>query len=205
MGDHFSDWFCVTAGVRQGVLFPDFYSIYVDDLIYKLKNLNKGCYFCGVFAAALFYADDMAILSPTLKGLSSLQQQCEQYCVEWDICINAKKSRCLYFGKRTNISYKVLLNGIKEDWAEEWPHLGVKLKSGKTFNCPVTERVKKFYRSVNAILRIDGYSMDLVMLRLIETHCIPILTFAIEFIQVSTRQVHSMKSYSKASFVTQLA
>ena len=32
--DHYSDWFAVTAGVRQGgVLSPNFYCIYVDDLI----------------------------------------------------------------------------------------------------------------------------------------------------------------------------
>ena len=150
-------------------------------------NVHKVCYFCGVFAAALFYADDMAILSPTLKWLTSLLLQYEQYCEEWDICLNAKKSRCLYIGKQTNITYEVMLNGKKVEWAEEWPYLGVVLKSGKTFNCSVTERVKKFYRSVNAILRIDGYSNDLVMLRLIETHCIPILTYAIETIHVSNR------------------
>ena len=187
--NHYSEWFAVTAGVRQGgVLSPDFYSIYVDELISKLKHLDKGCYFCGVFAAALFYADDMAILSPSIKGLSSLLQQCEQYCADWDICLNAKKSRCLYFGKRTNIPHELMLNGKKIEWAEEWPYLGITLKSGKTFECSVTDRVKKFYRCVNAILRIDGYSNDLVLLRLIETHCIPILTYAIEIVHVSNRR-----------------
>ena len=45
-GDQYSDWFLVTAGVRQGgVLSPDLYSIYVDDLISKLKLTLKGCYY----------------------------------------------------------------------------------------------------------------------------------------------------------------
>jgi hypothetical protein len=62
-GDCYSDWFHVTAGVRQGgVLLSDFYCIYVDDLIVKLKRLNVGCYILDVFAAALLYADDMALL-----------------------------------------------------------------------------------------------------------------------------------------------
>ena len=99
-GDQFSDWFAVTAGVRQGgVLSPDFYSIYVDDLISKLKTLNKGCHFLGTFAAALMYADDIAILAPSLMGLSSLLDACSDYCCDWDICLNAKKSKLLYFGK----------------------------------------------------------------------------------------------------------
>ena len=61
------------------------------------------------------------------------------------------------------------------------------LKSGKTFDCSVTEKIKKFYRCTNAILRIDGRSNDTVMLRLIESHCIPLLTYAIEVIHVSNR------------------
>ena len=34
----YSDWFLISAGVRQGgVLPPDFYGIYVDELIYILN------------------------------------------------------------------------------------------------------------------------------------------------------------------------
>ena len=65
--------------------------------------------------------------------------------------------------------------------------IGVSLKSGKCFNCSITERVKKFYRCANAIFRIDGRSNDTVMLKLVETHCIPILTYGIEVINVANR------------------
>ena len=42
--DHYSDWFSVTAGVRQGgVLSPNFYCMYVDDLIRILISLGIGC------------------------------------------------------------------------------------------------------------------------------------------------------------------
>ena len=41
--DQVSDWFAVTAGVRQGgVLSPNFYCIYVDDLVQILKNSHAG-------------------------------------------------------------------------------------------------------------------------------------------------------------------
>ena len=61
------------------------------------------------------------------------------------------------------------------------------LKSGKVFDCSVTEKIKRFYRCLNAILRIDGRSNDMVMLNLIEAHCIPLLTYAIEIIHVKNR------------------
>ena len=49
------------------------------------------------------------------------------------------------------------------------------------------ERVKKFFCCANAIFRIDGRSNDTVMLRLIEAHCVPLLTYAIEVVHVSNR------------------
>ena len=49
---------------------------------------------------------------------------------------------------------------------EECKYLGVSLKSAKAFGCSIKERIKKFYRYVNAIFRIDGHSD--VMLKLVE-------------------------------------
>ena len=61
------------------------------------------------------------------------------------------------------------------------------LKSGSRFGCSVTEKVKGFYRCLNGILRVEGRSNDMVLLRLIEAHCIPILTYAIDMIHVANR------------------
>ena len=47
--------------------------------------------------------------------------------------------------------------------------------------------MKAFYRSLNAILRVEGRSDDMVLLRLIEAHCVPILTYAVEVIHVADR------------------
>ena len=129
----------------------------------------------------------MAILAPSIRGLQSLLEICEEYCAEWDICLNAKKSKNLYFGKRIQKLHDVTLNDKKIDWVDEWPYLGVTLKSAKSFDCSVKEKVKKFYRCANSIFRIDGKSNDTVMLHLVETHCVPILTYAIEVIHVSNR------------------
>ena len=86
--------------------------------------------------------------------------------------------------KKTEIQDEIILNGNTVEWTNEWPYLGVQLNSAKTFNCSVKEKVRKFYRSVNAILRIDGRSNDMVMLSLLETHCVPILTYGVEVIHV---------------------
>ena len=91
------------------------------------------------------------------------------------------------FGRKVEVSHVITLDGSKIDWAEEWTYLGITPKSGKVFNCSVTERIQKFYRCTNAILRIDGHSNDTVMLHLLETHCVPILSYAIEIVHVANR------------------
>ena len=135
---------------------PDFYSIYVDELLSELAKSKKGCYYLNYFASALFYADDMAILAPSVKGLESLLKICGEYCSYWDICLNAGKSRCLYFGKRVEILHHVSLNGGIIEWTNKWTYLGVMLKSNRRFDCSVNDIIKKFYRCANSIFRIEG-------------------------------------------------
>ena len=183
---HYSEWFRITAGVRQGgVLSPILYSIYVDDLICILQSSNVGCHIANQFAAALIYADDMAILAPSIKGLQKLLSICENYCLTWDIRLNAKKSKNLCFGKGASPSIKLKLNEDFVDWADKWVYLGVTLVSGKNFGCSVDETIKKFNRAANSILRVDGRSNDMVMLKLLESHCVSILSYAIEIIEVA--------------------
>ena len=182
--DSYSDWFAIMAGVRQGgILSPDFYCLYVEDLIDILKAKNVGCHILSVFLAALIYADDMALLSPSIKGLCILLEACNDYCTDWDICLNARKSKLIYFGKRCNDLYAPSINGTPLVWVDTCMYLGVCLVSSQYFKCSVTDRISKFYRCANAIFRIDGRSDDLTMLRLVETHCVPILTYGIEVIE----------------------
>ena len=169
------------------MLSPDLYGIYVDDLIQILTASGVGCYLLRTFAAALLYADDVAVLAPSLKGLQRLLDLCNQYCMEWDICLNAKKTKCLFFGCKTAPSHCVTLNGVKIPWEQSWKYLGLKLESGISFGCCIKDTIAKYYRALNAILRVEGRSNDLVMLRLIEAHCIPILSYAIEIVHVRDR------------------
>ena len=182
------NWFHVSAGVRQGgILSPDFYNIYVDELICILQRSGVGCHISNVFAAALFYADDMCVLSPSLHGLQRMLDICSVYCSEWDICLNAKKTKNMFFGKNKVFNYRPTLNNVPIEWVREWKYLGVTLKSGVRFGCSITDRVKSFYRALNSILRIEGRSNDMILLQLIETHCVPVLSYAIEIIEVANR------------------
>ena len=108
---------------------PDFYCVYVEDLIEILKSKDVGCHILSVFLAALIYADDMAILAPSVKSLCILLDACNDYCIEWDICLNARKSKLMYFGKRCTNLFTPSLNGSPVEWVDSCVYLGVCLVS----------------------------------------------------------------------------
>ena len=181
----FSQRYHVMAGVRQGgILSPCLYCLYVDDLVVKLESLNIGCYILEVFMAALLYADDMTLLSSSIKGLSRHLECCSHYCDEWDICLNSSKSKLVYFGKPCHDLYTLCINGENLEWVQSWAYLGVTVVSRRRFACSVTERIRKFYRCANAIFRIEGRSDDLTMLRLAQSHCVPLLTYGMEIVHI---------------------
>ena len=187
-GQTLGEWFTIMAGVRQGgILSPKFYSLYVDDLVGILAAAGIGCHVKNMFLSILLYADDMCLVAPSLKGLQRLLRLTERYCVDWDIMLNPKKSKNMQFGRKLVNLPPLQLDGKDLEWVDSWTYLGVTILSHKEFNCSVVEKVKNFYRSINAILRIDGRSNELVMLQLLEAHCLPILTYAIEVIHVADR------------------
>ena len=95
----------------------------------------------------------------------------------------------MQFGKARSELPQLLLDGKPLEWVNSWTYLGITLVSSKQFNCCIAEKVKAFYRSANAILRIDGRSNELCMIRLLESHCLPILAYGIEIIHVADRDI----------------
>ena len=128
----------------------------------------------------------MALIAPSLKGLQMLLTATEQFCTEWDIMLNTKKSKNMLFGKACSLP-NLVLNRKDIEWVQSWSDLGVTLKSHKSFNCCIDNKIKSFYRAANAILRIDGRSDEIVMLRLLESQCISILKYGVEVIYVADR------------------
>ena len=160
----------------------------MDDLFHLLELSGVGCYLVDRFAAALMYADDIALLAPSLKGLQKLLFICEEYCCYWDIRLNAKKTKNLSFGKRATPTHPLKLNSAPIQWVDKWKYLGVTILHGKQFGCCVEDTLGKFYRALNSILRVDGRSDDMIMLRLIETHCVSLLSYAIEVVHIADKK-----------------
>jgi hypothetical protein len=107
--------------------------------------------------------------------------------------LNSKKLKLLFYGKGPVPSFHPILNGQPLEWMASWKYLGVELCSGTVFSCSVTDRLKKFYKSSDAIFRVDGHSRELAMLRLVESHCVPILSYCIEVVSLKTDEARKLR------------
>ncbi|CAL4174079.1 unnamed protein product [Meganyctiphanes norvegica] len=141
--------FDVTNGVRQGgVLSPLLFSVYIDELLEKLKRNGIGCFLGHHFVGALGYADDIILLCPTFSGLKKIIKICEEYAEEHCILFNGNKSKYLIFGDyKYNPTLRV--NNEIVPRSESALHLGHMLHTKNTadelLDHAITEFNKKYY------------------------------------------------------------
>ena len=95
-GNSLSMTFRSANGIRQGgQLSPLLYNVYTDDLNHHLPATGVGCYVGGAWVNSLSYADDMALLAPTVTALQTLLEVCRTYDGPHDIVYNTTKTVCM--------------------------------------------------------------------------------------------------------------
>ena len=79
-GDARSRSFGMVNGTRQGsVLSPALFSVYMDDLLVRLRKSGVGFHLGGVFCGVAGYADDLLLLAPSRSAMEQMLQICEEY------------------------------------------------------------------------------------------------------------------------------
>jgi hypothetical protein len=79
---------------------PTLFSIYIDELILRLKQLDLGCQINDVFAGVVSYADDLVLLSPTVSTTKSMLHACKLFGEEFNVRFNPTKTKLIVFSNR---------------------------------------------------------------------------------------------------------
>ena len=94
-------------------------------LIDRLKKRGIGCHIIDLFVACLFYADDLCLIAPTRSSMQEMLTICQEYCSEFCLTFNVKKSKVLYFGKANTHVSDLMLDGKPLEFVKQWKYLGV--------------------------------------------------------------------------------
>ena len=87
----------------------------MDALFDRLKRNAIGCHVGSVYAGAFGYADDVALVTPSLYSLRCMIGTCEEFANEYQIDFNPTKSKLICFNATIcfNIDHTphIILNG----------------------------------------------------------------------------------------------
>ena len=143
--------FPLNNGVKQGgVLSPILFSMYIDSLLEKLKESGLGCHVGRTFAGAFAYADDIALVSPSLSGLRQMIHICEQYAMEYSIVFNPVNSKLMCFNSVSSDKPYLTLCGKPVDVVDNDLHLGNRIYNNIYTQCS-NSMISDFYRRSNQV------------------------------------------------------
>ena len=108
--------FKTMAGVRQGdCMSPTLFSIFINDLAQRIKNLNQGINIGTTNLSILLYADDIAIIADNENDMQHMLNEVNDWCKEWSMNVNISKTKVVDFRKikEDNISFQFMLGDKK--------------------------------------------------------------------------------------------
>ena len=155
-GMAYSEEFDVPLGTKQGgISSPGFFSIYVDDMIKLLRKSGVGCHLIRVFIGSILFADDLALLSPSLSSLQQMIDICRAYCQKYYLQFNAKKSKVMIVGKNYDKPCSnIYIENIPLESVDELKYLGTTIKAGKQFGFTARPDISSFFRATNSVLNV---------------------------------------------------
>jgi hypothetical protein len=191
-----SDSFKLEIGIRQGgVLSPQFFAIYIDDIVDTVKKHGVGCHLRHVCVSIILYADDILLLAPSVTALQQLLLLVETELHILDMYLNVSKTVCMRIGPQyqSNCANIHTVDGNELKWVAETRYLGIYIVSSCKFKCSYETAKKSFYRSFNAIYgRIGRTASEEVILSLIKAKCLPVLLYGMDACPINAADSRSL-------------
>ena len=174
-GSAVSDSFVVTNGVRQGgILSPLLFNVYMDGLSSSLSNTPTGCAIGGVMVNHIMYADDLVVISPSIKGLQRLLDVCAVYGQTHDIQFNDDKTVCMFMPAKSSVYINtpaLFLNGRRLTFKVIYTYLGTLITHDGSDEANMSRQRGCFYARSNGLSNNCNACSPSVKATLFRTFC----------------------------------
>ena len=139
-----SNFFHVTNGVKQGgVLSPVLFTSYMDKLLEELQSSGVGCYVGTKFMGAFGYADDGAVLAPTVTSLKIMLNICDEFGKQYDVLFNPDKYQLLFYSNNDKTLHGIWYNNVFIETTDCGIHLGHPIGAKGNF-WAISDGINKF-------------------------------------------------------------
>ena len=173
-GKRTSEYFSIINGVRQGgVLSPQLFAIYMNDLSVCLTQCKAGCHLNETVTNHVMYADDICLMAPSAIALQKMLNLCYEFSLSNDIIFNPTKSQCMIFKPNRFKLYcpAVYLNGNIIDYVEKTKYLGYMFTNDKQDDVEMLRQLRLLYMRSNKIIRMFYFCKIDVKLELFRSFC----------------------------------
>ena len=145
-----TDFFDFTKGVSQGCpLSPLLFNIYVND-IFDLVDKNTPVspeLKAGNPINVLMYADDLVMLSQSEDQLQKNMSLLNDYCENWNLEINTKKTKTMVFNRGNKLcKTNIFLNNKLVECVKEFKYLGFNISAK---NCSFLKTISDLKTKAN--------------------------------------------------------
>ena len=182
-GQIISPGFGMSNGIRQGSkLSPHLFNVYIDQLSLDLQNSRVGCHIAGKAANHFGYADDLALIAPSVKGLNALLEICDRFAKRNDIIYSTIKSKCMmiHAGRRPSfVPPPVYLSNDALEYVESFRYLDHIITTNFRDDSDIEREIKSLNIRGNIIVRKFGFLQKEVKCELFRAYCYPLYTCAL--------------------------
>jgi hypothetical protein len=125
--------FTSDVGVRQGDnLSPTLFNLYINDIPRIFDNTCKPVSLGARSLSCLLYADDLVLLSESADGLKNALNRLSEYCNDWGLTVNPKKTKALVFNDKKG-DVKLTIDSTDIESVNEVTYLGTVIDKNGTF------------------------------------------------------------------------
>ncbi len=141
------------VGVKQGgKLSPFLYNLLVNDLLNILENSKLTYRIGNTYKGILVYADDTNIICESLHNLNLIIKLIERFCSDYDIKINAKKTKWMRLTPNYSIEEGMVQIGeVPIEEVFEFKFLGVIIRSDGSHTTHLKNRRKLYLKGIAEI------------------------------------------------------